>query len=192
MSTIQDLINAIPDAQDGDVINSVDHNTIKTALKAIAGQSGSTSGQTNSVTLPPNFLPVTGGGAPWTINLGVAVDAGRSNGWIPLYLPEGALITQMTVNGVITAPGTPGFVSLVIQPLTDTAVTTLILIDLSTGGNPFNLTGTPNVTGAGATGLKDFQTVKNAANKYLVHAQTLSSAPNTVTINTVRVIFTMP
>ena len=192
MADIQTLINAIPDAQDGNVITSDYHNTIKTALAAIAGELGpSAGGQSGAVTLVPNFLPIPGSN-PWTLNLGVATDAAGSNGWLPVYLPEGATIQQMVVIGAKTAPATLGTVSLLIQPLTDITVTTLIPIDLNTAGNPFRLTGTPSVPGAGPSGLLDLRTVKNSANKYLIRAQTLSTVAATVTINTLRVEFTMP
>jgi hypothetical protein len=191
MADIQTLINAIPDAQDGNVITSDYHNTIKTALAAIAGQLGAgTSGQSNAVTLVPNFLPAPGN--PWNVNIGVATDAAGSNGWMPVYLPDGAAIQQMVAIGAKTATATQGVVSLLIQPLADTTTTTLILIDLSPAGNPFHLTGFPSVPGAGPNGLRDLQTVKNSVNKYLIRAQTFSNVPATVTINTLRVVFTMP
>ena len=41
MSSIQTLVNLIPDANDGNVISSDYHNTMKAALEAIAAQLGS-------------------------------------------------------------------------------------------------------------------------------------------------------
>src|ERR1700726_1804687 len=100
MADIQALINAIPDAQDGSVITSDYHNTIKAALAAMASQlGGSAGGQTVTLTLPPNFLPI-GRNPPWVVTLGAASDAGTpvSDGWIPVSLPEGAVIQQLVAN----------------------------------------------------------------------------------------------
>src|SRR5262249_39250480 len=139
------------------------------------------------------------GSNPWALNLGFASDAPAlptggagtsSNGWLPLYLPEGSVIQQLVVNGAKTASpnGFIGFVSILVQPIGDSATTTLILIDLSTGGNPFTLTGVPNVPGAGPAAIKDLQTVKNSVNKYMVRGFTTSSTAGTILINTLRVV----
>jgi hypothetical protein len=141
------------------------------------------------VTLPASFLPV-GSQRPWTVNIGFAQDAAGSNGWIPLDLPNGAVIQRMVAIGAKTAPATLGFVSLVIVPITGSAGTTLIGIDLGPAGNPFQITGFPSVPGLGPTGLKELQTVDNSLFKYIVHAQTISGTPATVTINAVRVEYT--
>lgn len=197
MATIQDFVNAIPDAQDGNVISSDYHNSLKQAIAAMAAQmSGGTRAGPQTLTLFPNFQPAAasavGPNSPWLMNIGVAVDAATgSNGWIPVYLPDGAVIQSMIVAGAKTA-ATPAFISMLVQPVADTATTTLILIDLAGAGNPFTLTGTPNIPGAGPTATKDLQTVKNSVNKYLLRAQTLSTVAATVTIHSIRITYTMP
>ena len=195
MADLQTLINAIPDAQDGNVITSDYHNTIKTALEAIAGQlGGTTSGQSATLTTPPNFLP-NGKNTQWIVTLGAASDSGSaiSDGWLPLYLPEGAVIQSMTVNGARVNAITAAFASLVVQPVTASDVTTLILIDLAAGGNPFNLTRTPAVPGLGPAALQDLATVKNSNNKYLVHAEVIgSTAAASVLIFSISISYTTP
>jgi hypothetical protein len=187
MADIQTLINAIPDAQDGNVITSDYHNTIKAALLAIAGQLGTAGpgAQTVKITVQPNLVAFAGG-TPWTVTLGVATSAAGSNGFIPLNLPDGATIQQMVVFGSQSNPVSKGFASLLVIPLAGTAATNLILIDLSTGGSPFSLTGTPNVPGLTASALKDMQTVQNSVFKYAIQAEVLGAG---VTINAFQVIY---
>lgn len=197
MADVQGLINAIPDAQDGNVITSDYHNTIKAALQAIAGQLGTgSSGQTVTIALQPVFLPVPGSPA-WGISLGFAADAGPplSNGWIPLNLPDGAVIQKLVVLGAKTNTGVKGFVSLLIFPIGSTGSTTLILVDLTPGGNPFTLTGTPNVPGLNPTALRSAETVDNSQFKYALQAEVISptgAAAGSVTINALQVVYTTP
>lgn len=199
MADLQTLINAIPDAQDGNLITSDYHNTIKTALEAIAVQLGNgTSGQSVALALQPNFLPV-GKNPQWNISIGVAQDSPgtATNGWIPLHLPDGAQIQQLVVYGSkvnpTSGPATIGFVSLVIQPIGGTGATTLILIDLSNAGNPFQLTGTPLISGLTPSALKDMETVQNANFKYAVNAEVLEGTPGgSVSIFALQVVYGKP
>jgi hypothetical protein len=192
VTDIQTLIQAIPDAQDGNVITSNNFNTIKQVLAAIAGQlGGGVSDQTQAVTLPANFLPV-GSQTPWTLNVGFALDGAGSNGWIPLNLPDGAVIQKMVAIGAKRSPATIGFVSLVVETIAgDGGSQNLIGIDLRPAGDPFQITGFPSVPLIGPTALKELQTVDNSRSKYVIHAQTISSEAGTVTINAVRVEYTM-
>jgi hypothetical protein len=186
MADIQTLVNAIPDAQDGNVISSDYHNTIKTALLAIATQlaSGGAGGQTVTLTVQPNFVAI---GTAWTVNLGVAISSAGSNGFIPLTLPDGAVIQQMMVLGSQTSPPSKGFASLLVLPLGGVGSTTLILIDLSTGGNPFTLTGTPNVPGLTPTALQQISTVQNSQFKYAIQSEVLGANVN---INAFQIVYT--
>ena len=204
MADIQTLINAIPDAQDGNVITADYHNTIKTALTAIAGQLGpGAGGQTVTLTLLPNFLPVppVTVHVPWNVGIATASDAGGSltDGWMPLYLPDGAVIQQLIIIGVKTVPTTSatfgGTVTVTIMSTGSTSGTTLISVDLTNvSGNPFTTApGIPSVPGTTVTSLKDLQTVKNAQNKYSIRALVSPSpAAGTLTIEAIQVIYTAP
>jgi hypothetical protein len=186
MSDLQTLVNAIPNAQDGNIITSNYHNTIKAALQAMASQLEATApgSQTVNLTVQPNFVP---NGTAWTVALGSAKSVAGSNGFIPLNLPDGATINQMVVIGAQTSPPATGFASLLVLPLAGTVGTTLILIDLSTGGNPFTLTGSPNVPGLTASALKDMETVQNSLFKYAIQSSVLGAG---VTINAFQVGYT--
>ncbi|HUN41662.1 MAG TPA: hypothetical protein VMU81_15355 [Acetobacteraceae bacterium] len=188
MSDLQTLVNAIPDAQDGNIITSNYHNTVKAALQAMASQleAAAPGSQTVNLTVQPNFAAISGATA-WTVALGVATSAAGSNGFIPLNLPDGATINQMVAIGAQTSPAAKGFASLLVMPLGGTAGTTLILIDLSTGGNPFTLTGSPSVPGLTASALKDMETVQNSLFKYAIQSEVLGAG---VTINAFQVGYT--
>jgi hypothetical protein len=188
MADLLTLINAIPDAQDGNVITANYHNTIKKALVAIANQLGTAPGaQTVNLTVQPNFITV-GGGTAWSVSLGIATSAVGSNGFISLNLPDGAVIQQMVAMGSQTNPASKGFASLLALPLSGTASTTLIQIDLSTGGSPFTLTGSPSptVSGLTAAALANMLTVQNSQFKYAIQAEVLGAG---VQINALQIVF---
>ena len=202
MADIQTLINAIPDAQDGNVITSDYHNTIKTALEAIAGQLGpGAGGQTVTLTLIPSFLVIPGDSA-WNVNVGAASDAGGllTDGWIPLYLPDGAVIQQLVVIGLKTIPTTPAQfqanVQLLVMSVGSTKSLPLISVDLTNMmGNPFTTPpGIPSFPGSTPSSLKDVQTVKNDQNKYAIYAKANPSPAGggTLTIEAIQVSYTTP
>jgi hypothetical protein len=198
MADLQTLVNAIPGAQDGDIITAACFNTIKAALIAIANELGTTTPatQTGVRTLQPNFLTIAGGTA-WVVTLGAATSAAGSNGFVSVDLPDGAVIQQMTVMGVQTSPAAKGFAALLVLPVTGTAtsttntvpnITTLIQIDLSTGGNPFTLSSgpTPSVSGLSASALTAMLTVQNQQFKYAVQCEVAGAS---VQINTVQITY---
>jgi hypothetical protein len=187
MSGLQTLINAIPDAQDGNVITSDYHNTVKAALQAIATQlEGAAPGSQNlTLTVQPNFVAIPPSPA-WTVTLGVATSVASSNGFVSLNLPDGVVITQMTVIGGQTSPATAGFANLLVLPLGGTAATTLIGVNLSTGMNQ-QVAPTPTASGLTASALQSMQTVQNSQFKYAVQAEVLAAG---VTINALQLGYT--
>jgi hypothetical protein len=197
MPDLQTLINAIPDAQDGNVITSNYHNTIKAALHAIVGQLGAAAPTTVTRTLPPNFTAIAGGAAPWALGIGSAADAGppSTSGFMPLNLPDGVVIQTMTTIGRKTNAGPVGNVNLLIVPIGGAGTgTILIQIDLSVAGDPFTLTGTPNVPGLTSSALVSLQTVQNLQFKYFIEAQVFSpqgTTPASVVINALQVGYTI-
>jgi hypothetical protein len=195
MADIQTLINNIPDAQDGDVLTSKYHNTIKTALQAISDALGGTPSQTVSQTIQTTFLPTAAGSNNWIVNLGVAADAGppSTNGWIPLNLPDGAIIQKMEARGATTNAAAKGFLTLVIIPLGGNAGTNLIVIDVTNAGNPFDKSATPNVPGLTPTALLQLQTVQNSQFKYIIQGVVFSPGGTpaaSISINDLQVVYT--
>jgi hypothetical protein len=195
MADIQTLVNDIPNAQDGDIIGSDYHNTIKAALQAIAQQMGAGAGpQTVSLTVQPSFLPMAGLPA-WNVSLGLATDPGppAAGGFIPFNLPDGATIQKMVVTGSKNNPASKGFVNLVVIPLGGTSGSTLISIDLTPGGNPFTLTGTPNIPGLTAVALLQIQQVQNTQFKYAILSEVVSPTGTpaaSITINVIQIVYT--
>lgn len=195
MADIQTLVNKIPDAQDGNVITAVYHNTIKAALEAIAAQVGGGVSQTVTVTVQTNFVATTAGSPNWGISLGVAADAGppSTNGWIPLNLPDGAVIQQLEARGATFNGAAKGAVQLVIIPLGGNSGTNLIVIDLTNAGNPYDKIGKPNVPGLTASALLQLQTVQNSQFKYVIQGVVFSptgTPVGAITISDLQITYT--
>lgn len=200
MADIQTLVNNIPDAQDGNVITSDYHNSIKAALQAIAAQIGGGGGAA-TVTIQPAFLSISPNPL-WNVSLGQAIDPGPpgADGFIPLNLPDGAVIQQLTVIGGKTNSAPKAFANLLILPIGASGgnSSTLIQIDFTGAGNPFTESGTPstsNIPGISASGLQQMQTVQNSQFKYAIEAKLITPAGTpaaTVTINAFQVTYSMP
>jgi hypothetical protein len=200
-STVETLISNIPTAEDGHVIDSRYHNSLRDALIAIADQLGSTGGERRVLTFPPNFLPADPQ-PPWAFTIGFATKAagGTCEGWLPLSLPNGARLRKLiVVGGRDEAPTPPNIftflVQLLRQPIGDTTTTTLISIPgLATPANerdPFEAEGLFQVAGVSTpAAIAEFQTVDNSHFKYLVRARLVSATTNmTVRIYGIRVEF---
>jgi hypothetical protein len=98
---LQAFLDAIPFANDGDVITADHHNTIRQALAAIARSLDETQlarAVTSSFT--PALLPAEGA-TPWRSGVGFALGppSGPAEGWMPLDLPNGTLIDTLVVRG---------------------------------------------------------------------------------------------
>lgn len=111
MSTdIATLINAIPTAEDGHVITQDYHNSLRHAVVALADLLDPNRNASGNVvlSLPPGFLAnapgpnwsqTNGVASPVREGGGAATAAASANGWIPLHLPQGVRIRNMTVKG---------------------------------------------------------------------------------------------
>jgi hypothetical protein len=104
MATLQDLINAIPSAQDGDVIGIEYHNTMLAAIKMLAAQGGggSSGPATVNVSLAPQLSAVDS--MPWQLQAtGNAVKPGgtvtQATGWMQVQLPDAYQIDHLVVSG---------------------------------------------------------------------------------------------
>jgi hypothetical protein len=105
---IQLLLNAIPIANQGNIITSEYHNSLRNALMAIAERMGLTIkpvSEMQLLTLAPKFLPTSQGDAhgAWVATFDKAALAPDANGVVKgslaVQLPDGAVIISMTVRG---------------------------------------------------------------------------------------------
>jgi hypothetical protein len=101
-TTLTDLINAIPVAEDGHVITPRYHNSIRETLLRLATDVGSPPGsQIETITHVPQFRQ-NGEGPNWKLEIGLAtrdVNGQTGDGYFAVQLPHGALIQTVTVTG---------------------------------------------------------------------------------------------
>jgi hypothetical protein len=183
-SDLQNLINAIPRAEDGNVISSQYHNSLRAALAAIANQLGAGPSHAETArSFAPNFLPVIDAGVrspEWLLSVGIASKPGASaRGWFPVQLPDGGTINSMTVTGQRSGTVTSCQVRLVRQTITDATSVPMITVSLKTvTGQPFKVTA--DVTGASLPIIQDFRAVDNDKYQYLVVAELVNAAADAV------------
>lgn len=199
---LEALLARIPVAEDGNVVRSEYHNSLRAALIAIARSLGiSTDAQAVTEAFAPNFFPI-GTQSPWVMNVGIADKAvnNSANGWMPVRLPNGARIQNMRVMGRRVGATTIFEVNLVRQriigtagALSGTVLTPLFTADLSEAGDPFNVlvdVDEPNnVSGAALAAVtEDFRLVDNNKYKYMITAE-LNGASNIAQLHAVQVIY---
>jgi hypothetical protein len=104
MATLQELIAAIPTAQDGAVIGIEYHNTMLAAIKLLATQGGGGGG--GPVTVNQAFAPqfsANDGSPAWLLQSGVASKPGgnatQAIGWMGMQMPDGYQIDHMVITG---------------------------------------------------------------------------------------------
>ena len=188
---IQLLLSAIPYVEDGQVIRSEHHNLLRAALVAIAARLGVSIGgpvgpKDVTLTLIPTFYP--GLFSEWRIGLGIAaVEQGNTNtqGWLPVELPDGALIKSMTVFGRRDGAVSTFSVALERQDITEGDFDDIITINLANSAQIYNVKqnfqGTPGVN-----------EVDNSKYKYLIDAVVtrLQSAGELIQIYAIQVVYT--
>jgi hypothetical protein len=91
------------------VISPESHNTLRDAVVAITTELSGVSGTTlTTAPFVPAFLPSSVGDPPWAILPGFAHSAGSAaSGWMPVQLPDGALIQRLIVVAGRTGPLEP-------------------------------------------------------------------------------------
>lgn len=101
MADLRTLLAAIPQAADGLPITSNYHNTLKTALEALAGQLGEANVGPLVVTFPMAFIATSGGRPPWRLDYdGSAASNGpQCEGWFGIDLPDGVRVDRVTFYG---------------------------------------------------------------------------------------------
>src|SRR5260370_15158155 len=98
------LVALIPLANDGNIITPEHHNTIRTALQAIAARLAQAPlSDTVRVSIAPVLIPDADHGAAWTVLTGQAMKVPATGGvdvvygWTPIQLPHGGHITSFNV-----------------------------------------------------------------------------------------------
>jgi hypothetical protein len=142
-TTLTDLLNAIPVAEDDHVISAHHHNSIRETLLRLATDVGSAPGsQIETITHVPQFLQ-NGDGPNWKVMNGLATrDANgpTGDGYFAIQLPHGALIKTLTVTGRKTG----GVLSFGVKLMRVDAISgnndELIRIDLQNASDPFKET----------------------------------------------------
>jgi hypothetical protein len=171
---------AIPIAEDGDLITSDYHNTLLAALLILAGQVGTPSSNSVTLTLMPNFQPVPAAKAGyllWTQQLGyVTLPAnfspnGGAYGWMGLPLPNGMRIRKLTVYGQRNQTGNIVCqFNLLKQGLKDLSPAQPPLINAILTANQVN-PGDGTFTLTAQLGDDQNFIVNTTANKYILEAQ---------------------
>lgn len=140
MATLQDIIAAIPTAQEGAVIGIEYHNTVLAAIKLLATQGGG--GGTTPATINLSFAPqlTANDGQPgWSMQSGIASKPGgtatQATGWMSMQLPDGYSIDHMVVSGNKTGNVGSFSATLVQQPLTSTGLVAVLATSLDTAAS---------------------------------------------------------
>jgi hypothetical protein len=107
---LQALLDAIPFANDGDVITADHHNSLKKAIGQIAASLDETQfAQVQTLAFTPLLQPVVDQ-PPWRITLGKALGSDQGPdaiGWMALDLPNGANVDSFRIRG--STPSKPSF-----------------------------------------------------------------------------------
>jgi hypothetical protein len=181
---LQILLAAIPIANDGDVITSEYHNTLRSALLALAQAVGAGLASTaTATTIAPVFvLPKLPNDTHvgWDVSAtGAKQPATNPNnspvfGWMPIQLPNGEALQGMTVYGNKRSAVTDLTITLSRYSLKDTnqTPTPLITVSAKDGSGAIaasNVVTLPLVTSAVSL-LDDLKLIDNNTYKYLITA----------------------
>lgn len=192
MPTLAELVNAIPVASQGDIITPESHNSLRTALAAVATQLGAaTSTQTVAPTFTPVFLTTGTPNIPsWNLGPGFSRNPPNGNsasGWLPVQLPQGARIQRILVqagrSAAIAAPAQAD-VALHRQSLRGGNTASTILAQASLLGpnasDPFEVSAMFGPAGLTGALLTEAQLVNNDDYKYFFRAEMLlqTAGPN--------------
>lgn len=105
---LQSSIDAIPFANEGDLITRDHHNTLRSALAQIAASVDQTQlAPVQTLSFTPVLLPVAGAGLPWRTSMGVALgpaSGDEAEGWMALDLPNATNIDSLTLRGKMPKP----------------------------------------------------------------------------------------
>lgn len=94
------LLQQIPLAEDGKLITRDYHNSLRAALLALAGQTGTPANAARQVVLVPNFIATSNKDPGWQFTRAVAVASeGGADGILPIDRRDTEIIRSVTVSG---------------------------------------------------------------------------------------------
>jgi hypothetical protein len=181
LTAAQDVIASIPVANDGDVIRSNYHNSLRDALIALLAEVAV--GRGPVAPLAPALQRVSGSTGDWVVVPGVAYvaapAAGRADaeGWLPVELPHGGSIQSLTVSGGRTGQMSGFDMKLLRRALTaDPNPTTDVLaaLDLSTANASFLISAdvdAPLLNDPTPQQIADYRRIDNTKYLYYVTAE---------------------
>ena len=172
---MQAFLDAIPVAQDGDVITADYHNRAVAAIRALATLLGDPSfARVIDVTVAPVFAANAVGSSPtWNQGLGFAqAPAGNCQGWMPIDLPQGTKIQRLTVTGTRNDSVSAADVALMRLSIADSAQSPAQLadVDFTTTTGSFHLSADVQVANASGAALEQYKLVDTSSYKYFLDA----------------------
>jgi hypothetical protein len=185
MADLQQVIKAIPIAEDGHIISKDYHNSLRTAVNEIARLAHDISrDREESVTLAPSFQ-VNSPNIGWVINQLYASNQQNPScdGWLPVLLPDGSRIQRLIgvvgITGTSTPPTQFSFtIRLNRQPFDDPQNIAQIASTPNLGArgnedkNSFEAEGRFSVPGLSTpAALMEFQLVDNKKNRYFIQSR---------------------
>lgn len=181
---LQSFLDAIPFANDGDVITPDHHNSLRAACARIAQSLDDTQLArvvTESVT--PVLLPVVGPDPPWRIAQGFSVGpttGNKTEGWMPVELPHGTNVDVLTVRGKRPGAVTIWSAALRRVELAGTAQADVCAdeIQAATAGTDGSFAATVPVKtdGLSATQAAELRRVDNTRYRYFFHTKVSGAA----------------
>jgi hypothetical protein len=181
---LQAFLDAIPVANDGDVITPDHHNTLRTAIAQVARALDETQfARVVTQSYTPALLPVAGGGPAWRTAEGYAVGPASGNqaeGWLPLELANGTSIDALTLRGK-----RPGAVSIWVAALRRAELAGGSPIDVCTkeiqatttsADGSFTVTIAPETAGLTATQAAERRLVDTTRYRYWFYTQFAGAA----------------
>jgi hypothetical protein len=190
MPTLNEIINAIPVAEDGHVFYRQHYNLLREAVVMLAAQQGAgVTGQTEVLAYPPHFI-TNGDGPNWRQENGVATKDpdNAAHGFFAVQLPQHARIQSMAVSGRRVGPVASFTVKLLRVSRSDGDSIALISTQLKDAADPFNVSQGLAVPNAGPSALEEYRQVDNNTFTYLVVARAIA-ATDLVQINSVMISY---
>jgi hypothetical protein len=196
LGTAEDVLAAIPVAEDGEVIRSGYHNSLRDALQALLAEVAV--GRGPVAPLSPAFAPMAQN--PWAFGEGVATSpnvpaggSGSAQGWLALELPHGGRMQQLVVSGGRTGTIDTFLVTLKRAPLTGSAAPEVLAsLDLSEAPSTFvqpTDVGAPDLNDPTPAQLLEHTIVDNTKYRYFITARVLGVNPGAqARINSLQVV----
>jgi hypothetical protein len=170
---LQQLVDRIPVAERGAPITVDLHNTMREALMLLATAGIGAATGPRTLSLVPAFQTF-GGGPNWVhLNGFASIPGPVAEGWIPVHLPDGAVIDSMIVKG--RKAGAVGVFQVRLRYTAldpnETSRAIIRIDDLaSVTDDPFTVSGQVSIQGLSGAALMDARTVKNDSRIYFVTA----------------------